>query len=137
MNALPSNLVLHRDIEEELYRSYGFWSSVEALQLRLSFAGLYHAEDSDYSLYCVEDLGYDPIDPLSALLSPSSLLVSSFSQHTMENNSGNASLNDIQSTLQDGKLHLRWIYELVRTGANLRSYLSPHLKSSGYLLPQY
>ena len=116
MNTFPLNLVMHRDIEEEFCRSSGFWSSVEALQLRLSFVGLYHAEDLGYGLYCVEDSGYDPIDPLLALLSPSSLLVSSFSQHTMENNSGNASLNDIQSTLKDVKLHLCWIYELVSTG---------------------
>ena len=50
------------------------------------------------------------------MFSPSSLLGSRCSQHTMENNGGNASINDIQSTLKDVKLHLRWIYDLVSTG---------------------
>ena len=36
----------------------------------------------------------------------------------MENNDGNAGLNEIQSTLKDVKLHLRWIYELLSTGVN-------------------
>ena len=34
----------------------------------------------------------------------------------MENNQGNAKINDIKSTMSDIKIHLRQIYELVCTG---------------------
>ena len=119
MNTLPLNLFMHRDIEEDFYRSSGLCSLAEALQLRLSFVGLYRVEDSGCGLYHFEDSGCDPLNPFSAMFSPSSLLGSRCSQHTMEHNGGNASLNDIQSTLKDVKLHLHWIYELVSIGANL------------------